>query len=245
MNTLLIGIILIYHVIFAVIDCKDIRKYKDMLITEKVRVNYYKEIVLASWIPVCIILMFIIFTTLSYSEIGLRNIQFSNIIWLNVVTVIVHGVLILVLLIQSVQCITNKEYQMQVQKSFNKENNKAYDSMLHVLIPRTKREKKWWFLVSVSAGVCEEIVWRGTLMFLLQQIFPSIGFVSASIISCILFGFMHSYQGIYGVIKTGLVSISFILLLFVTGSIIPGIFVHFLLDYSSAFLISDTPPVLS
>lgn len=42
-----------------------------------------------------------------------------------------------------------------------------------------------------------------------------------------------------GVIKTGAVGMILVLLYLVTDSLVPGIILHFLIDYSSAFLIRE------
>lgn len=109
----------------------------------------------------------------------------------------------------------------------------------NLLIPRIFREKKYFLFVSLTAGICEEVFLRGCVMFLLGDIFPMLPLVWIAVISSVLFGLFHLYQGISGIIKTGVIGLFFAGLYIATGSIIPGILLHFCVDFSSAFLLKE------
>src|SRR5690606_13069364 len=42
------------------------------------------------------------------------------------------------------------------------------------MLPVTDRERKWWAAVSVTAGIAEEIIYRGFLFFAFSRLFPSL-----------------------------------------------------------------------
>ncbi|MFI5370885.1 MAG: CPBP family intramembrane glutamic endopeptidase, partial [Candidatus Eisenbacteria bacterium] len=70
------------------------------------------------------------------------------------------------------------------------------------LVPRTARERRWWVPLSITAGVCEEILFRGYLAALLAT---WIGGIPAALAASVIFGFAHLYLGRTGAIRAGIV----------------------------------------
>ena len=236
----LLCIIVVYHMVMSVIDSNDTKKYFSG--EKKVnKIRFLKEAVLWGWITTIIVFIFIAMSEITLHDIGFRGVSLSNTNWLNIVTFIICGMGLAILLIQTIQCLIPKN-KKALREDFDKKkkSDNIYDwAIYNLVLPETKKERKWFFFLSLTAGICEEIIWRGTIIFLLSAVFPALNFMGAAIISCILFGLMHSYQGIYGIIKTGIISVLFVLLYYVTDSIIPGMLVHFLFDYSSVVLAGD------
>lgn len=112
---------------------------------------------------------------------------------------------------------------------------KQYDQIVDSLIPRTSKEKQWFALTALAAGICEETVFRGFLFYLLIKVFP-LSSISSVILVGLLFGTAYFYQGIKGIFKTALLGILFGFLFLVTNSLFPCILLHILFDLSSAFL---------
>lgn len=100
---------------------------------------------------------------------------------------------------------------------------------LHML-PRTAKERAVWVLLSMTAGFCEELLYRGFLTAYLVNIFPQVNFVLAIIISAALFGIGHIYQKLTGVLGTGFMGLIFGFLYFFTGSLFLPMVVHALFD---------------
>ena len=48
-----------------------------------------------------------------------------------------------------------------------------YERTVDSLIPRSRREKRWFFFTSFAAGLCEEIIFRGFFLYLLGRAFPA------------------------------------------------------------------------
>jgi uncharacterized protein len=102
----------------------------------------------------------------------------------------------------------------------------------YVMLPVTKKEKKLWNYVSLTAGVTEEIIYRGFLIFALAYLFPNFSIWIVILLSSLLFGLAHTYQGfLTGVLRTTTVGILFSILYIGLGSILPLIAFHFLIDY--------------
>ncbi len=89
--------------------------------------------------------------------------------------------------------------------------------------------------VSISAGVCEELVFRGFMITYLLAILSGQPYVevAAVLISSIVFGIAHAYQGWQGLIKVTLLSMLFGWLYVLTGSLLVVIVLHFAINFSS------------
>ena len=102
------------------------------------------------------------------------------------------------------------------------------------LIPVTMRERLIWVWVAVSAGVCEEVVFRGWLLSTLHRF--EIGGAALILTAAVMFGLAHAYQGITGVVATALAGALFSVLYVRTGSLTVPILLHILVDLRLAFL---------
>lgn len=240
MNIILLVLLIVYQTVVAITDMHDIKKYKCVNIAEKTRIDFYKESIIWGWIPVLIILLFSAFTSMSLQDMGLRKIELSPYLVLNGLVFGIAGVIILLLLYQMIMYFVSDEFRKKsvIELENKKNSDNHYDNIvLNLLIPYTIKEKNLFFFVSLTAGICEEIFIRGCMIFLLQDIFPNFNIAVVVMISSIVFGLFHCYQGVYGIIKTGLIGIFFAGLYIATDSLIPGMILHFFMDFSSAFIV--------
>lgn len=240
MSILLFTVLIAYQAIVAITDMLELKRFKGATITEKERIKFYKEAIIWGWVPIGIIFLFSLFSTINFKDIGFRRIIFNDFTWLNATVFIVAGVIIILLGYQILMYFISEEQREKA--AIDIENRKAgvrdYDSVaINLLIPHTLKEKKYFFLVSLTAGICEEIFLRGCVMFLLADIFPNLHIAIVAIISAALFGVFHAYQGLFGIIKTGISGLFFAVIYISTNSIIPGIVLHFFMDFSSAFIL--------
>ena len=84
--------------------------------------------------------------------------------------------------------------------------------------------------VAITAGICEEIIFRGFLLRYLH-VFPwTLNLTLALLISSVIFGFHHLYQGAGGVAGTAIVGVLFGLLFVLTGSLLLPIIFHGAID---------------
>jgi membrane protease YdiL (CAAX protease family) len=95
------------------------------------------------------------------------------------------------------------------------------------LIPETRSELSWWVGLSLSAGICEEFVFRGYLLWAFQ---PMLGLWGAAALSVMAFAAAHAYQGAKGVLATGVVGGLLTLVVLMTGSLLPAMALHALID---------------
>jgi len=99
------------------------------------------------------------------------------------------------------------------------------------MLPQTAPEITMWIALSISAGVAEEIVFRGYL----QKQFAALTGSSwiALAMQALLFGISHGYQGIDAMLRITLLALAFGLMALWRKSLRPGIIAHAWTDIAS------------
>lgn len=106
---------------------------------------------------------------------------------------------------------------------------------IQAMIPRNLAEVRLGALLSVNAGVIEELLFR---LALPAVVFGAFGNAWLAILATVLvFGALHVYQGVVGVIVTMIIGALLMVLYIATGSIAVPIVVHVLIDLRSFVLI--------
>ncbi len=96
------------------------------------------------------------------------------------------------------------------------------------LMPHERDEMPGFVWLCVTAGVCEEILFRGFATWLFAGVLPA--FWMAAVAQAVLFGIAHTYQGPRGVVATGAVGLFLSGIVWVTGSLWAAMLVHALMD---------------
>ncbi|MFH1754204.1 MAG: type II CAAX endopeptidase family protein [Candidatus Latescibacterota bacterium] len=104
---------------------------------------------------------------------------------------------------------------------------------LQALLPHDKREIRAFTALSITAGICEELLYRGFLFAFLSSM---LGVWQAALLSSLAFGVGHAYQGLTGILKTGAVGLVMAGLLLLTGSLWAPMILHAMLDVNSGYL---------
>lgn len=112
------------------------------------------------------------------------------------------------------------------------ETLKARMRDVHIL-PHQKSELLLFVVMALTAGVWEELAYRGFLMWFLA---PLSGLTGAIIISSLIFGLGHLYQGWKGVLRTAVVGLVFAIGFAVSHSLWWLMVVHALLDIFGGLL---------
>jgi uncharacterized protein len=81
---------------------------------------------------------------------------------------------------------------------------KNLDERAGALIPDSTLERRWFAAVCVGGGTFEELAYRGFLFYYLALVFPAINAVEKALVTSLLFGIVHVYQGWKGVLSTGI-----------------------------------------
>lgn len=104
---------------------------------------------------------------------------------------------------------------------------------VRLILPATPRELQAFAAVAVTAGFCEEVLYRGYLFWFLSSLMPSTAAIAAAIAA---FGIGHVYQGLRDVFLTGAVGALALAFYLVTGSLVAPIAVHTILDLANGFI---------
>ncbi|HET9401779.1 MAG TPA: CPBP family intramembrane glutamic endopeptidase [Candidatus Acidoferrales bacterium] len=104
------------------------------------------------------------------------------------------------------------------------------------LMPVNQSEIPAFILLAVTAGACEEFLYRG---FVYSHLASFAGVWLALLASSALFGVAHLYQGRQGVIGTFVIGSILGGGRLWTGSILPGAIAHFLFDLSAGLIVAS------
>jgi len=188
------------------------------------KTDSYKQSMIWSWIPAIIIIIVVKADGFSFEDIGICLISpkvtgFNNwVIYIALLSYIAY-------LCYNVYCILTIKY--------NKESRMEYSTQipesLRFILPVSYKEKKLWKLLALTAGITEEIQYRGYLFFAIPLIFGRIPVWLLIVVSSVLFGMGHIYQG-REAYKPVLAGMYFGFLYIFLGSIIPIIVLHILQD---------------
>ncbi|MBI5709912.1 MAG: CPBP family intramembrane metalloprotease [Candidatus Eisenbacteria bacterium] len=113
---------------------------------------------------------------------------------------------------------------------------------LERMLPATRRELSWFYALAATAGVCEELLYRGYLIWYFGHFTGFFGFTrvsdlaglaafgGAALASSVLFGFGHAYQGWRGMALTTAVGLFLAAVYWVTRSLAAPALIHALMD---------------
>jgi len=96
------------------------------------------------------------------------------------------------------------------------------------IFPRSGREIPFYILLALTAGICEEFIFRGFLIAALLR--AGISTALVILLSSVLFGIAHLYQGKSGSLGTGLLGIIFAVVRITYYSLVPVVVWHAVLD---------------
>ena len=99
--------------------------------------------------------------------------------------------------------------------------------------PHTRSELGWWMALSLTAGFCEEFLFRGYLIWAFQ---PMFGLWGAAAFSVVVFAFAHAYQGVKGILGTGIVGSLLTLVVLISESLLPAMALHALIDIGQGLI---------
>ena len=116
-------------------------------------------------------------------------------------------------------------YSPSVRQQFR--DGLAKDSISSNFLPQTDAERRIFNLMGISAGISEEIIFRGYLIWTLSLFMP---LSIAAVVALLVFTLLHLYQGANKLpvifITGGLATLVFVL----SGSLWPAIAMHIFVD---------------
>lgn len=157
--------------------------------------------------------------------------------WVRYLVVAILIAVFLVAVLLPVGIVVWKRLTKQPRRYRGADAMKAYS----YFFPATWTERRWFAFLCVTAGICEETLYRGFLLHYLH-LFPfSLNLTLALLIAAVIFGLGHLYGGVVDGVGGGTVVGFLIGLLFVlTGNLLLPMILHAALDLQK--LIALRPP---
>jgi uncharacterized protein len=198
----------------------------------RVKIAYYRTMVIVSWMTSVIALL-----AVGWRTILTFNLAAASPSWLPQhagARTFAAGVLIVLLLIIALSALEARRsaaIQEKMEKAFLR---------LSFILPLTGTERTWWIFVSLTAGITEEILYRG---FLIHYFFAApfhIGLAVAVIVSSVIFGAPHLYQGVAGAISAAILGFIFSAIFLITGTLLVPMVLHALIDLRILLILRPT-----
>lgn len=183
----------------------------------RARLNFYRSLLLAEWIAVAALLGYWALTSRPLASLLLvpaNPVRFA-------IGMAVALALCALLVLQNKAIRSHPEVLPRVRKKL------AY---AEPLLPHTCAERWRFHAVSITAGVCEEILFRG---FLLWYFAVWIGVWPAAVVSSIVFGIGHVYLGVRQIPNTAVIGLVMATLAILSGSLWPAMLLHAAIDWNS------------
>lgn len=113
------------------------------------------------------------------------------------------------------------------------------------LLPQNRRERVGFNVLTLTAGVGEEVVYRGFLAAVLVTVAPALPQWALLALAAGVFGAAHVYQGKTGVLGTALFGAAMMRLYLESGSLLLPMLLQSLMDMRAMFLTEPEPSAAS
>jgi membrane protease YdiL (CAAX protease family) len=224
MDTLDHAFVLLFALLLPVITWLEYRNTShDELDNGPTRLELYKKTLLMQWSLCFAALGLWVFEARSFTLLGLGSPSFSEGSFL--VSAGVVGLIIAALLYQNYSAKSASEDELNKLKQTL--------SPLKFVLPHTQGELRWCTGLAFTAGIVEEILWRGFLIIYLQTYLP---LWAALGLSVLLFGLAHCYQGLRQLPGVLFVGGLLTALFYFSGSLWLSILCHISIDLLQARL---------
>jgi len=181
-------------------------------------VHYYRTTIIELWLLTLVILTWWFWAERTLAGIGF-GLPSGWAFWIGM-AVFVTVAVFLVRQIKTVRSSAEARAQLQKQLTGN----------IALLVPRNDIERKYAIIVSITAGICEEVLFRAFIMWYLMNWLP--GYVAVGV-SALVFGIAHIYQGLVGAVKAIAAGVILGLAYLLTGSLWVPIALHVTIDVTS------------
>jgi membrane protease YdiL (CAAX protease family) len=186
------------------------------------KIKFYGKIIAASWMCAVVAV-----STVGVFGISTMRTVSGEISWLDAGSrwgAIMKGItagLLIAILLPAVLAMRSEKIRAKAGKAAKR---------LAFLLPSTRDERAWWWAVCITAGICEEIVYRGFLLHYFHTLPFHLSLTWAMVISSLIFGIGHLYQGVGGGVQTAVIGFVFGVIFVMTGSLAIPIVVHAVMD---------------
>lgn len=156
-------------------------------------------------------------------DIGLRQPNDNNLQWwLTLLFIVIYAA-------DTVYTLSSRSHREKALEHLNKKTP---------FLPAVRSELPLYLVMCLSAGVFEEMVFRGFLVTYCYYLFSGISYqwLWAIILPTVIFSVAHYYQGAKAVIKSLVLSFLFGYIFLVSGSLLIVMFLHFLVNVTGGLV---------
>src|SRR5712672_254856 len=239
--TLMQHLLFLFLLVIAPIwDLYDVRKLQRNPSSER-KIRYYKTICTLLWLSSAFAVIAIGFRPLFTISPSPGDISWLLLHpWVRYLVEVLIAIVVIISVVLPVGTVIWKK----LTKRPLKYSSAALKSFSY-FFPATWTERRWWVFVCITAGVCEETLFRGFMLHYLH-VFPwTLNLTLALLISSVIFGSNHLYQGAGGVAGTAIVGFLFGLLFLLTGNLLLPIIFHGVIDLRMLAILRPPAETLS
>jgi len=179
------------------------------------RISLYRQTVLLQWIALLVLLTAWFMLNRPMADLGFIGSDTNEVL---------IGTVSMVIMLAGL--IYGWQYVKRLTIDDKIKERESLGDLIHFL-PQTQQEFKTCIGVSITAGIVEETIYRGFVLWALSLYMP---LWMAVFVSSFAFGLAHSYQGLAGAVKVMCIGLVLAGLYVVTGSIWFPILAHILFD---------------
>lgn len=195
------------------------------------KTRLYTRLMMGLWIPAGIVVLLSTTSKFTFKGFGLSWFKLNDQKWFLYIASVLAGVYFLYLVYSLIALRINAIKKVSISQKIPNE--------VKVLLPISTKEKLVWICVAITAGITEELLFRGFFFNLMEQLFPGLNVFIILVISMLIFGVGHLYQGVSEAVKPMILGLVFGMFYIAFGTIIPCIILHAMQDLCAVDMINE------
>jgi hypothetical protein len=197
------------------------------------RVRYYRVFIVVGWARAAVLTLVTFTAGLSLTEIGLSGPGGGPVEGAPDGGILAWPLAILMSLSMGIGAI-------RIRNRMRAGHVHPQRAKIAALVPRTATERRYAAAFAITAGITEEVVFRGALIALGIEVFH-LPAVLAAVLSLGLFAAVHAYQGRAGMLSSAFLGLWFTGLTLLSGSLFPAIVMHIAVDLWALLVVPAEP----
>jgi membrane protease YdiL (CAAX protease family) len=206
------------------------RRFEGRLRTDpRARRSFYRRLLVLEWgLTVVVAVVMAAAPGVTAAQLGLR----FPVAWPGPVT-LVAVVVVLVFVLLSTRSLRSGVLARVPAPPRREGEGRHSEPPVHAtlaLLPRTPRERHLFTVVGLTAGICEEWLYRGFLLAVIGALSGGLPTLALVLVAAGAFGLAHAYQGRAGMLTTGVLGGVLAALYLQTGSLLLPVLLHVAID---------------
>jgi membrane protease YdiL (CAAX protease family) len=214
-HTLALFLLVVYPA-WDYFDTRELRKGTD----PRVKLRYYKKTALLLWVA-SIVAVWSLGVKLFTLHVGVPRFAASHALLAQFLAAALAISIAIVMVLPQFQALSNARVREKLMRQY---------ARLSFLTPSTAVEFRWYTVAAITAGICEETVYRGFLIHYLGIQPWHLGIAAAVVVSSLAFGAAHLYMGAKALLSTAISGVIFCALFLLTGNLLLPIIFHAAVD---------------